>query len=353
MKKVPVVAVADYAEEARLASPRRARPRGDRGARRGRSGGEGRAARVRVRYRPCRDGPDDGGRAHRAHRPQAREDPRPQRQLARLDARLGRRRRPQGPHVPPAWPHERGRGGRARHPGGVLARGPPSTPRRRAHACQRGDASPRDRGRARRHRARQDREGDEQVRYLPAGSEGDRASALGAERLGPVEPQGGRRHGRRDRARRPVLRRLPRDHRGWHEGVRRAVARLHPNGTVVTSLLADLQARGLSTTTGLLVVIDGSRALAAGVRRVFGEDAEVQMHPHKRRNVSDHLPKDLQNTIDRRLAAAFGHTEWTTGIDRAKAIAREPKAERSFRRVKGHPRTLESPRRRPGIVRVD
>ncbi len=106
------------------------------------------------------------------------------------------------------------------------------------------------------------------------------------------------------------------------------MARLHREGTVVTNLLADLQARGLSTTTGVLVVIDGSKALAAGVRRVFGEEAEVQRCTlHKRRNVSDHLPKDLQRTIDRRLAGAFAHTEWTTGLERAKAIARELKAD--------------------------
>ena len=100
------------------------------------------------------------------------------------------------------------------------------------------------------------------------------------------------------------------------------------NATVVTNLLADLQARGLRSAEGVLVVIDGSKALAAGVRRVFGEDAEVQRCTlHKRRNVSDHLPKELQKSIDRRLAAAFAHAEWRTGLDRAKALARELKAD--------------------------
>jgi putative transposase len=99
------------------------------------------------------------------------------------------------------------------------------------------------------------------------------------------------------------------------------------NRTVVTGLLAELQARGLST-TGVLVVIDGSKVLAAGVRRVFGEDAEVQRCTlHKQRNVSDHLPQDLQRTIDRRLAGAFAHTEWTTRLERAKATARELNAD--------------------------
>ncbi|MBA2495629.1 MAG: transposase, partial [Acidimicrobiia bacterium] len=43
------------------------------------------------------------------------------------------------------------------------------------------------------------------------------------------------------------------------------------NRTVVTNLLADLSARGLDAAGGILFVIDGSKALAAGVRKVFGE----------------------------------------------------------------------------------
>lgn len=39
------------------------------------------------------------------------------------------------------------------------------------------------------------------------------------------------------------------------------------------------------------------------------------------------LPKDLQRTIDRRLAGAFAYTEWTTGLEQAKVIARELKAD--------------------------
>ena len=48
------------------------------------------------------------------------------------------------------------------------------------------------------------------------------------------------------------------------------------NKTVVTALLADLVARGLSVEKGALVVIDGAKALAAGVAKVFGEKAIVQ-----------------------------------------------------------------------------
>jgi Transposase, Mutator family len=57
------------------------------------------------------------------------------------------------------------------------------------------------------------------------------------------------------------------------------------NGTVVTDLLADLVARGLRYEDGLLVVIDGAKALATGVKRVFGNRALVQRCVlHKRRN---------------------------------------------------------------------
>jgi transposase-like protein len=48
------------------------------------------------------------------------------------------------------------------------------------------------------------------------------------------------------------------------------------NKTVVTGLLADLAARGLSADGGLLAVLDGAKALAAGVKKVFGERAQMQ-----------------------------------------------------------------------------
>ncbi len=65
------------------------------------------------------------------------------------------------------------------------------------------------------------------------------------------------------------------------------------NKTVVTARLADLVARGLRFEQGLLCVIDGAKALAAGVAKVFGASARVQRCTlRKRRNVAGHLPKD-------------------------------------------------------------
>ena len=51
------------------------------------------------------------------------------------------------------------------------------------------------------------------------------------------------------------------------------------NATVVRHLLADLQGRGLDPSSGLLVVIDGAKALATAVRSVFNELALIQRSP--------------------------------------------------------------------------
>jgi putative transposase len=56
------------------------------------------------------------------------------------------------------------------------------------------------------------------------------------------------------------------------------------NKTVVRALLADLVERGLAFDDGLLVVLDGAKALSAAVRQVFGTKALIQRCTlHKRR----------------------------------------------------------------------
>jgi transposase-like protein len=96
------------------------------------------------------------------------------------------------------------------------------------------------------------------------------------------------------------------------------------NKTVVTNLLADLVDRGLSADGGLLVVIDGAKALAAAVRRVFGELALIQRCTlHKRRNVTDHLPLDQRGWVDQRLARAFNNTDPAAGLHQARELARQ------------------------------
>ncbi|HTW09168.1 MAG TPA: transposase, partial [Acidimicrobiales bacterium] len=100
------------------------------------------------------------------------------------------------------------------------------------------------------------------------------------------------------------------------------------NKTVVTALLADLVARGLSVEDGLLVVIDGAKALAAGVAKVFGEKAVVQRCVlHKRRNVKGYLPQELGQKVDRRLALIFANPDPAKGLGTAKAVAAELRPE--------------------------
>jgi putative transposase len=88
------------------------------------------------------------------------------------------------------------------------------------------------------------------------------------------------------------------------------------NTTVVKELLEDLVARGLNPDRRYLFVIDGAKALRAGIERVFGERAEVQRcQIHKRRNVKEHLPKSAQGDTDRRIRNAYA----MTGYAEAKA----------------------------------
>ena len=70
------------------------------------------------------------------------------------------------------------------------------------------------------------------------------------------------------------------------------------NTAVVKGLLEDLVDRGLDLQRRYLVVMDGSKALRAGVERVFGEQVEVQRcQIHKRRNVKEarKLPERLRS----------------------------------------------------------
>ena len=100
------------------------------------------------------------------------------------------------------------------------------------------------------------------------------------------------------------------------------------NKTVVTGLLADLAARGLTGEGGLLAVLDGAKALAAGVKKVFGDTAQIQRCTlHKRRNVKGYLPKELGSKIDWRLARAFADPNPAKGLDAAKRIVGELRAD--------------------------
>jgi transposase-like protein len=96
------------------------------------------------------------------------------------------------------------------------------------------------------------------------------------------------------------------------------------NATVATTLLSNLVERGLDVEQGVLVVIDGAKALRKAVRDVFGTDAPVQRCVrHKERNVLDHLPEHARDTVRRRLRAAWALDDHDTALDRLRALADE------------------------------
>ncbi len=78
------------------------------------------------------------------------------------------------------------------------------------------------------------------------------------------------------------------------------------NTTVCTQLLEDLVERGLPADGDYLFVVDGAKALTKAIKKIFGANSVIQRcQLHKRRNVSDNLPKEHQTRIDKRLAAAY------------------------------------------------
>ncbi len=88
------------------------------------------------------------------------------------------------------------------------------------------------------------------------------------------------------------------------------------NKAVCTRLVADLAERGLDASKGVLVVIDGGKALERAIRAVFGAKALIQRcRQHKERNVTDHLPEAERPLVQRRLRAAWALAD----ADQAKA----------------------------------
>jgi len=82
------------------------------------------------------------------------------------------------------------------------------------------------------------------------------------------------------------------------------------NTVVCLELFDDLIERGLAANGDYLFVVDGGKALSKAIKKAFGASSAIQRcQVHKRRNVSDKLPKEHQARIDNRLAAAYGMNE--------------------------------------------
>jgi putative transposase len=94
------------------------------------------------------------------------------------------------------------------------------------------------------------------------------------------------------------------------------------NKAVCAGLLSDLVGRGLDFSGGILAVLDGGKGLRAAVREVFGSLGVVQRcRAHKRRNVLDHLPKEAQPVMQRRLEAAWAKDTPALALAALKALA--------------------------------
>src|SRR4051812_6161358 len=96
------------------------------------------------------------------------------------------------------------------------------------------------------------------------------------------------------------------------------------NATVTTTLLANLVERGLDVEQGVLVVLDGAKALRKAVRDVLGIHTPVQRCVrHKERNVLAHLPERDQPLVRRRLRTAWALDDHDRALDQLTGLADE------------------------------
>jgi transposase-like protein len=85
------------------------------------------------------------------------------------------------------------------------------------------------------------------------------------------------------------------------------------NAPACRQMLSNLVTRGLDPSVTRLFVIDGSSALRAALRDVFGKRALVQRcQVHKMRNVESHLPKSKQKAVKAAMRQAYKSTKVAT-----------------------------------------
>jgi transposase-like protein len=86
---------------------------------------------------------------------------------------------------------------------------------------------------------------------------------------------------------------------GFHQGA-------SENQAACDGLFSDLAGRGLDLRHLHLNLVDGSKALRAGVRKYCGESSPIlRCQLHKRRNIVGHFADEEQSGWDRRLANAY------------------------------------------------
>ena len=96
------------------------------------------------------------------------------------------------------------------------------------------------------------------------------------------------------------------------------------NKTVTSELLSNLVHRGRDVEQGVLVVIDGSKALRAAVNDVLGKRTPVQRcQIHKERNVLDHLAERDRDLVKRRLRRAWAESDYERALEQLTMLAGE------------------------------
>ena len=84
---------------------------------------------------------------------------------------------------------------------------------------------------------------------------------------------------------------------------------------VCKDLLVDLWSRGVATDQVTLFVLDGAKALHAGVEQVWGAHAVFQRcQVHKKRNVKAHLAQEHWPELDRRLSEAYRERDYNRAL---------------------------------------
>ena len=95
------------------------------------------------------------------------------------------------------------------------------------------------------------------------------------------------------------------------------------NAAAVKSLFTRLRNQGLSTDRKYLFVIDGAKALRAGIEEVFGAEQPVQRcRNHKMRNVLDELPREQHAQTLNVMRAAWQLTDADQGVKKLEQLAR-------------------------------
>lgn len=96
------------------------------------------------------------------------------------------------------------------------------------------------------------------------------------------------------------------------------------NAVACTALLSNLVERGLDTTRAMLVVIDGSKALAKAVRDTFGKRALIQRcQVHKKRNILEHLPERMRSAADATITTAYHCRDPKRALEMLNKLARQ------------------------------